>query len=118
MGRRAIDVGSLVYRLSERFPAHEQFGLRAQSRRAAVSISSNIAEGSCRFSTKEFARFVSIARGSAAEVLSQALFAAERGYIDDTAIAALEIELDELSRMLYQLKAKLDAKLQIAKAPN
>jgi four helix bundle protein len=106
--RRAMDVASSIYRLSERFPPHEMYGLRSQLRRAAVSISSNIAEGSARFSRREFARHVSIARGSAAEVLSQLEFARRQQYLDEAEFSALEVELDEISRMLYRLRVSLD----------
>src|SRR5437763_16661859 len=67
-----IQYSDLVYKITREFPEHERFGLTNQMRRAAVSISSNIAEGSSLSSRADFARFVEIATGSLFEVLSQA----------------------------------------------
>ena len=67
--QKAIDFADLVYSPTQSFPADERFGLTNQMRRAAVSISSNIAEGSSRTSKTDFARFLEIATGSVFEVL-------------------------------------------------
>jgi len=75
--QKAIDFVDLVYNETRGFPAEERFSLTNQLRRAAVSISSNIAEGSSRSSKGDFARFVEIATGSVFEVVSQA-FVAQR----------------------------------------
>src|ERR1041385_3826303 len=69
--QKAIDFADLVYNYTRAFPADERFGLTNQMRRAAVSISSNIAEGTSRMSQADFARFVEIATGSVFEVVSQ-----------------------------------------------
>lgn len=66
------------------FPADERFGLTNQIRRAAVSISSNIAGGTSRLSQTDFARFIEIATGSAFEVVSQAFVGRRRGFLDET----------------------------------
>ena len=60
---KAISFADTVYSITREFPADERFGLTNQMRRAAVSISSNIAEGSARNSRKDFARFIEIATG-------------------------------------------------------
>jgi four helix bundle protein len=70
--QKAIDFADLIYANTRGFPAEERFGLTNQMRRAAVSISSNIAEGCSRGSKTDFARFVEIATGSLFEVVSQA----------------------------------------------
>lgn len=62
--KQSVDFADLIYTLTRGFPRDEQFGLTSQMRRAAVSVSSNIAEGSSRLSDKEFARFVEIAYAS------------------------------------------------------
>jgi four helix bundle protein len=73
--QKAIDFTGLVYLETKPFPSDERFGLTNQMRRAAVSVSSNIAEGSARISDVDFARFVEIATGSLFEVVSEATVA-------------------------------------------
>ena len=70
-----------IYRLTQRFPKEELFGLSAQMRRAAVSIPSNIAEGAARTGGREFAQFLNIARGSLSELETQLLIAMDLGYV-------------------------------------
>src|SRR5688500_20111576 len=69
---KAVDFAEVIYTDTRNFPADERFGLTNQMRRAAVSISSNIAEGSSRSSRVDYARFIEIATGSVFEVVSQA----------------------------------------------
>src|SRR5438045_8321901 len=73
--QEVIQFADLVYELIGDFPGEERFGLTNQMRRAAVSISSNLAEGSSRASRTDFARFVEIATGSLFEVVSQTTIA-------------------------------------------
>ncbi len=77
--QKAIDFADLVYSKTKSFPVDERFGLTNQMRRAAVSISSNIAERSARISDADFAPFVEIATGSLFEVVSEATVAKRRG---------------------------------------
>ena len=79
--QEAIQFADLVYELTDNFPDEERFGLTNQMRRAAVSVSSNIAEGSSRVSRTDFARFVEIATGSLFEVVSQTTIALRRKII-------------------------------------
>ena len=67
---KAIDYADLVYSLTKSFPADERFGLTSQMRRSAVSVSSNVAEGSGRSSDKDSARFIEIGYGSLMECVS------------------------------------------------
>ena len=78
--QKAIDFADLIYNETRRFPAEERFGLTNQLRRAAVSISSNIAEGSSRSSKTDFARFTEIAAGSVFEAVSQAFIALRQAF--------------------------------------
>jgi len=72
-----------VYKITKTFPKEEAFGLTSQLRRAAVSITSNIAEGFSRNSPKEKIQFYSIARGSLTEIQSQLFIARDIGYVDN-----------------------------------
>ena len=90
-----------VYKLTKNFPKEEMFGLTAQIRRCAVSIPSNIAEGAARSGPKEFAQFLSIARGSASELDTQLLIAADLGYIEENDPAFML--LNRVSRLLTGL---------------
>ena len=103
----AMDIVIEIYRLTRAFPAEEKFGLTAQLRRAAVSIPSNIAEGHSRLGAAEFRRFVSIARGSVAEVETQIAVAVALGFIGADEIKSLSSQLDRLSKMLFGLYRRL-----------
>jgi four helix bundle protein len=102
--RRSIELAAQVYDISGRFPTDEKFGLTSQMRRAAVSISSNIAEGSPRSSRADFARFVELAVGSLYELVSQAFIARQRGGLDEEAFGRLYSFSEELIRMLSGLR--------------
>jgi four helix bundle protein len=84
--------------------------LTSQMRRAAVSISSNIAEGSSRPSDADFARYLEIAYGSLMEVISQATIARMQGFLPDESHTGLRAGAEELARMLSGLKRKLRTK--------
>ena len=92
-----------VNRLTRAFPAHERFGLTSQLRRAAISISSNIAEGSGRGSPAEFRRFIVIARGSLHEVASQLFIAHKLGFLPYVDWQRANQHIDRISRMLLAL---------------
>ena len=80
--QKSIEYADQIYSLTKSFPQDEQFGLTSQLRRAAVSISSNIAEGSARSSATDFCRFIEIAYGSLMETISQAKIASRQKYVD------------------------------------
>ncbi|WP_262922048.1 four helix bundle protein [Hymenobacter cellulosivorans] len=105
--QKAMLITKLTYQCSAAFPSDERFGLTSQIRRAAVSIPSNIAEGSGRGSTKDFSQFLSIATGSAYELETQLILAAEFGYLDETRLQSVLDELAELQRMLYGFQKSL-----------
>ena len=92
-----------VYRATEQFPPWERFGLTAQLRRAVISVSSNIAEGSGRGSQPELRRFISIARGSLHEVSSQLCVARELHLLADANWGEIDAQIDRISRMLLGL---------------
>src|SRR5229473_237101 len=105
--QKAIDFADLVYNYTRHFPADERFGLTNQMRRAAVSISSNIAEGSSRMSQTDFARFIEIGTGSVFEVISQAFIAKRQSFLRDAKFHSLYEDAEELSRMLSGLRKSL-----------
>ena len=102
-----MDIVIEIYRVTRAIPAEERFGLVAQLRCAAVAIPSNIAQGRNRVGAAEFRRFVSIARGSVAEVETQLTVAVALGFVGAGEIASLSSRLDELSKMLFGLYRRL-----------
>ncbi len=102
--KRACKLAVQVY---EALRTSKDFALRDQMRRAAVSIASNIAEGAER-GGKDFARFLRIARGSAAELRTQCYIAARVGLLTTEQMTALVLELKELSKMLTGLTRSLN----------
>jgi four helix bundle protein len=106
--QKALTWVELVYAATREWPSDERFGLISQVRRACVSVPSNIAEGCARRSTPEFLRFLSIARGSLAEVETQLIIAQRLTYLEDAALTRLLESADEISRMLSGLISKLE----------
>ena len=104
--QKAIDFGDLIYIETRPFPSDERFGLTNQLRRAATSVSSNIAEGSSRSSKNEFARFTEIAAGSLFEVVSQS-FIARRQLLNEATFRIIYAAAEEQSRMLSGLRRSL-----------
>jgi four helix bundle protein len=105
--QKAIDFADLVSNKTRAFPSDERFGLTNQLRRAAVSIFSNITEGSSRSSKSDFARFVEIATGSVFEVVSQAFIAHCEGFLSEDQFRKIYTDAEELSRMLSGLRESL-----------
>jgi four helix bundle protein len=102
----AMDFCVKTYQVSARFPNSEIYGLTAQIRRASVSIPSNIAEGHRR-SRADYARFIAIARGSAAELDTQLELAHRIGFLPEADFTALNGSLDMIGRQLTSLHNKL-----------
>lgn len=102
--QRAINLAERVYTLTADFPNDERFGLVSQLRRSAVSVASNIAEGSARNTKGEFTQFLGIASGSLAELKTQLIIANRVRFIDDIALACIVEEINISARMLYALR--------------
>lgn len=105
--QKALELADDVYAVTRSFPADERFGLTTQMRRATVSISSNIAEGSSRSSDADFARFIEIAYGSLMEVVSQSMIAHRESFMQEEPLRSLYEKVEELARMLSGLRNQL-----------
>ena len=105
--RKAHALAVELHGITRAFPPIERYGLTAQMRRSAASIGSNIAEGAARSSDREFARFLSIAIGSATETSNHVLMARDLDLIDEPTYRDLEARTSEVRRMLIGLRARL-----------
>jgi four helix bundle protein len=105
--KKAIDFADLIFLITRTFPDEERFGLTSQMRRAAVSVSSNIAEGSSRHSKEDYARFLEIATGSLFEVVSQSFIAEKQNYLSAEDRLRLYSAAEEQSKMLSGLRRSL-----------
>jgi four helix bundle protein len=88
-------------------PSEEKYGLQSQVRRAAVSIGSNITEGSWRGSDKDFRRFLDIASASAAELAYQLRLSQKLGFLDAKRVSALQNRLERIRRSMRALRERL-----------
>lgn len=108
--QKGIDLAIIIYKLTSKFPSEEKFGLINQMRRAAVSISSNIAEGRSRSTRKDFAQFLHIALGSVSELETQLEIAKRLEYGEKVDYNEIVAALQEVSKMLVAIIASLKAK--------
>lgn len=104
--KSAMELVETIYRVTAMFPSQEQFGLVSQMRRAAVSVPSNLAEGAARDGSREFVRFLSIARGSLSELDTQYQIAVRLGYAKPDPIQ-LEPLLERTSKLISGLHKKM-----------
>ena len=105
---KAIELAVDVYKATSSFPTDERFGLISQSRRAAVSIPSNIAEGAGRNSKKEFSNFLGIANGSSYELQTQLVISNKLNLLGDELLNGLLNQIDELQKMNYSFQQTLN----------
>ena len=96
---KSMQLTRLVYDITKKLPDDERFGLISQMRRCAVSIPSNVAEGSKRKSDKDYAQFLSIAAGSAAELETQLILAQDM----------YDVLVDEVLQLLHEVQKMLEA---------
>lgn len=111
--QRSKDLCVQIYKLTDNFPVSEKYGFNSQLRRAALSVSSNLAEGSSRISYKEKARYTEIAFGSLMEVLSQLLVAKDLELINDEELMVLRSTIEEIGNKLNKLKISQVNKMRI-----
>lgn len=92
-----------IYNQTNNFPKEEMYGLVSQLRRSAVSVPSNIAEGSARQSNKEYIQFLYIALGSLVELDTQLIIAENIKFISNETLSDLQIKMEEIGKMLNGL---------------
>jgi four helix bundle protein len=97
-----------IYRMTSGFPVVERFGLTSQLRRAALSVPTNIAEGSKRVGRQDYARFINIAEGSLSETEYLIVVSRDLGYVPAAAADKFLLEASELLRMLHALRKKVE----------
>jgi four helix bundle protein len=103
----ARSVNRVIYKLARKFPRHEMFAMTPQVTRAAISISSNIAEGSGRNSDKDFAHFLELAYGSLMETASILYLALDESYVAEGELDPLFERLETLAKRIASLNRSL-----------
>ncbi len=97
-----------IYRLTSGFPSAERYALTSQLRRAALSVPTNIAEGSKRLSSQEYSRFLNISEASLVETEYLLMVGRDLGYITSAAANTCFKDIAELARMLHALRKKVE----------
>ena len=110
--QKSIDFAESVYLLSSEFPADERFGMTSQIRRSAVSVAANIAEGAERHGAREFLHFLGIASGSLAETSTFLLLAQRLRFAEPDKIRQVQVQGEEIGRMLNGLKHSLRRRIR------
>ncbi|MEK6564244.1 MAG: four helix bundle protein [Candidatus Omnitrophota bacterium] len=107
--KKAINFADKVYQITKNFPNNEIFGLTSQMRRAAVSVSCNIAEGSSRYHKKDFIQFLRVARGSIYECVPLLEISLREDYVKKAISEELTKECNELAKMINGLISSLSS---------
>ena len=92
-----------IYKLTKQFPADERFGFVSQMRRSGISVSSNIAEGTSRYSVKDQIRFYEIAYGSVMELLNQAIISCDLEMLMEGDLKNIRLDIDSIAYKLTRL---------------
>jgi four helix bundle protein len=100
----SIGLVKSIYKITEQYPSEEKFGLTSQLRRATISISSNLAEGTSRQTNKDKARFTNISYSSAMEVLNQLIISKELTYIKEKDYIFVREKIEKITNMLNALR--------------
>ena len=98
--QKGFEIAKKTYKLTSNFPKEERFGIVFQINKSAVSIPSNVAEGSSRSSDKDYSRFIKISLGSSFELETQLLISAASGFGEEKLRSEILKELDEEQKML------------------
>ena len=106
--KKSIDLVTLIYKYTAEYPKDEVYGLTSQIRRCAVSIPSNIAEGSARTTRKDFSHFLAIALGSVAELETQLIISRNLNFLSEAVLDELISELISIRRMTLGLRKSIN----------
>ena len=104
---KAVDLATDIYKITKQFPSEEKFGLVSQINRCAVSIPSNIAEGSGRNTNGEFNHFLGISAGSSFELETQLIIANRLGYLDKEILEITIKKINDIQNMTFGLQKKI-----------
>ena len=102
--KESMKLVKMIYDVTKSFPISEKYGLTSQLRRATVSISSNLAEGTSRISNKDKAHFTTLSFSSAMEVLNQILIAKELEFLSDEKYLEMRKKISKITNMLNSLR--------------
>ena len=107
--QKAMELVVEIYKVTEKFPSKERYGLISQMNRCAISIPSTIAEGAGRNTTKDFDHFLAISLGSSFELSTQLVLSNRLGYVPLEVVEKLELELSHIQNMVVKLKKSLNS---------
>jgi four helix bundle protein len=105
--QKAMDLAEIVYRIAAKFPPKETYGLGSQITRAAASVPANIAEGNARGTKRDYANFLSVAKGSLMETETFLTLAVRLKFITQGEASTAFALVTEVSKMLTSLRSKL-----------
>ncbi len=108
--QKAVELCVKIYEISKAFPKEELYGITSQIRRSAVSIPSNIAEGSGRKTVNDFSHFLDISLGSCCELSTQLLISCNLNFFKDTEFDELDSEITEIQKMIIGFQKTLTEK--------
>jgi len=104
---KSVELVTEIYRVTEKLPKQERYGLISQMEHAAVSIPANIAEGSAKSSNKDFARFLEMSLGSCYELETELLVSKNLKYISEEIYIQFQKEIIDLQKMIVKFKGSL-----------
>jgi four helix bundle protein len=105
--QKARELVKSVYDATKNYPQSEMYGLQGQSRRAAVSVAANIAEGSGKGTNKDFSNFLNIAKGSLFELETLIVLGCDLGYLNVELNNSLSLQIQELEKMVISFQNQL-----------